>query len=304
MPPSQYRPNDKMREVFQNKRPGDELSAALVNKLSRSARAAESSPIPASYVSGMHNSMGSGVLATGPGLPPRRLSIKTVNGDGTYKCYDRYYDEDLTTTLKWDKDDSSEVDLDATDAPMEYQKGDKVVAYWDGQRGMFIPIGTYGSWQGILGNNLVLTSASFGRVPIVTQFNRNSFLFDTTAPTDGYTVKLTKAGVYLFFICLEVTQPSSGYSYYLTGAEAYIEGVSGSTVREAPKSRLIGEWARTCANRATPMTRTFEVEVEENESFRMLIALSQSTNLDNAIILGGGAYKRYGSHWGIRYSGP
>lgn len=125
-----------MREKFPKKRPGDSLPARHVNELSRVAR----------RLSDRVGNSGVGALSTNYGavaVPQpwrQRLVIVTeVRGDDLYYVQQRFYDHYNT---QWRTDNLiNEWEMDASDyEDLTFEVDDKVVAYWDAQRGMFIPI--------------------------------------------------------------------------------------------------------------------------------------------------------------------
>lgn len=131
-----------MRETFPHKSKGDTLSADHINRLSDVARRLASGQT-GSYLYGNDQQL------AGPIPFIQRLMIVTevpfdaayegCNDDTTlYKVKPRYYDHDAA---EWKTDDDSEdVCLDADAVGLIYQVNDVVTAWYDPQRGAYIPL--------------------------------------------------------------------------------------------------------------------------------------------------------------------
>ncbi len=126
-----------MREQFPtNKQSGDNLTVGHINGLSRVGNRFGRAR-PGSNQAGYH---GDSTFATTP-LPPFTqmiMIIVSVEGGGLYTGRPRYYSADASG---WQTDtDSVAWDIDGSDLGVTYAANDKVVCYWDEQRGAFIPI--------------------------------------------------------------------------------------------------------------------------------------------------------------------
>jgi len=123
-----------MRETFPQKERGDRLEAKQVNALSEIGRRAGVS-VPGSFITGL---AGGTFSAQGP-LPrdtQAPVEITEDLGDCLYRCNLRYYSHSQS---KW-KSQTKEWQLDASALGMTFTVGDIVIAYWQEQRGKFIPI--------------------------------------------------------------------------------------------------------------------------------------------------------------------
>ncbi len=107
-----------MPDKFPEKNKGDSLSHQHVNALGEAFRQTN---LP------------------GSGFPPWQQFAFTVasdEGSGIYKGTIRYFNHGTAVWL----DKTREWDLDANISESTLTVGDKVPAYWDGQRGMFVPV--------------------------------------------------------------------------------------------------------------------------------------------------------------------
>lgn len=145
-----------MRETFRHKKRGDHLFHQEVNRLFDSAQRAVLRR-PGSNVLSHY-----GVEAT---FDPWHQSIAEISealGAGLYRCKLRYYDADAGA---WASQDD-EWDLDAHDLGLSFSVGDRVPAFWDDQRGAFIPTASHAVgglssvWSGFLQSNLDLVKTS------------------------------------------------------------------------------------------------------------------------------------------------
>jgi len=132
-----------MPEIFKDKKPGDTLGAAHINKLNKAGRIATDLR-PGAYQSGnMHGSMG-------PVPFIQRLVIVTSiplfddleeTNHPLYLCRPRYFDPTQEVGERWTTDTvDNEYDLDATSVEIELEVGDILSAWWDPQRGAYIPL--------------------------------------------------------------------------------------------------------------------------------------------------------------------
>jgi hypothetical protein len=64
-----------------------------------------------------------------------------MSDEGNYKVKLRYYDSTESVVADRWKTDDAEYEMDASDLDMSISVGDKVVAWWNSQRGSFIPCG-------------------------------------------------------------------------------------------------------------------------------------------------------------------
>ncbi len=107
-----------MPDKFPEKNKGDSLSHQHVNALGEAFRL---------------------INLPGSGFPPWQQFAFTVTSDegsGIYKGTVRYFNHGSAVWL----DKNREWDLDANISESTLTVGDKVPAYWDGQRGMFVPV--------------------------------------------------------------------------------------------------------------------------------------------------------------------
>ena len=143
-----------MGELFPEKEEGDVLGAGHVNRLSDVCRS----------VSGIRASGGmqlsqtrSSLSISGPGKWQQvdcEISNLVINdtdtsGSGFYLIKFRYWN---TVDDEWAVDDDHEYELDTSDSDDAYAVGDKLVAYWDTQRRMFVPLksAVSGDWFQLL----------------------------------------------------------------------------------------------------------------------------------------------------------
>lgn len=125
-----------MWETFKRKSPGDVLYAAEVNEMFDAARQFGLLR-PGSNLSGTGGAVG----AQAPWLQTLAVVSKTKEqtGDGLFRCLLRYWND---AEKKWATSHDKEWPLDAEDLGQQFAVGDKVIVYWDEQRGAFIPVGT------------------------------------------------------------------------------------------------------------------------------------------------------------------
>jgi hypothetical protein len=140
-----------MRERFPHKRRGDPLSHGHVNDLSDVARRV-SRPARGSFRTGRHGKTFMSQSALAP-WDQQLVVVQSDEGGGLYRVRIRWYNSD---TPAWETDTSIEYDLDANDLDLDLRVGDKLVAYWDEQRGMFVPTGGSGggTLAGVLDTDL------------------------------------------------------------------------------------------------------------------------------------------------------
>ncbi len=130
-----------MRETFPEKNAGEPLSAEHINKLSSVASRFGS----ISGSSGTNIRHGESVVSISS--PPIwnqhivEVSNKKINGadtedSGLFLVKFRWYSFD---DAEW-KTDDKEFELDATELTTKLELEDKLVAFWDQQRGMFVPV--------------------------------------------------------------------------------------------------------------------------------------------------------------------
>lgn len=131
-----------MRETFPHKSKGDTLSADHINRLSDVARRLASGQT-GSYLYGNDQQL------AGPIPFIQRLMIVTEvpfpdeydgcdGNDDAYKCKPIYYDHD---TKEWKtNDDAEDSCLDADVLGAIFQTGQKLTAWYDPQRGAYIPL--------------------------------------------------------------------------------------------------------------------------------------------------------------------
>jgi len=128
-----------MREKFPYKRPGQVLSARHVNRLSKVAeRFAEFRG--GSHLDVSHNEDGVSINAPPP-WKQRLLKITQMpqGSEGFYRAQEGYYDYQEQT---WKVRTDTTWKVDSVIMGNQLQVGDVVVAYWDRQRGAWIPIPT------------------------------------------------------------------------------------------------------------------------------------------------------------------
>lgn len=132
-----------MRETFRRHEVGDRLSAAEVNRWTRVARRIAA----ARNGSNQYGQQTASMLGAS-GQPPFFQGVVEVVGQyldqkGIYEIYPRYFDRDLN---QWRTDQSSGTWLlDANSLELSLSAQDKLVAFWDDQREMFIPLGSGGA---------------------------------------------------------------------------------------------------------------------------------------------------------------
>jgi len=121
---------------FPVKNPGDSLEATHVNDLSDAAR-----QITGLTVGGNISKHQSGTsLSLSAGSPWYQYTFEITGNvneeeDGYYKGKTRWWD---SAEEEW-KNNDTEYQIDTTDSVVSCGVGDKIVAYWDKQRGMFLP---------------------------------------------------------------------------------------------------------------------------------------------------------------------
>lgn len=127
-----------MHEIFKDKSPGDTLGAPHINKLNRVGR------IVASQNHGAFM-LGNESTTAGPVPFVQRLVIVSqddTDTDGIYQCRLRYYDtNEMNEQNRWKTDsEAGEYYLDANSLGISLDIDDVLVAYWDPQRGAYIPM--------------------------------------------------------------------------------------------------------------------------------------------------------------------
>src|SRR5690606_18836779 len=148
-----------MRELFKDKQPGDTLGAGHINKLNKIARiVANQNPGAFTYGTEYGHAgptpyvqrvvIVTGVPESASSNSSSQSSGSTIDPDNglVYKCKYRYYDptvEDEEDRWKTD-DDAGEFDLDAESVEIDLSKNDVLCAWWDPQRGAFIPLKSEG----------------------------------------------------------------------------------------------------------------------------------------------------------------
>ena len=136
-----------MRDSFPTKKPGDDISADHINKLSDSARVV-SGMGPGSFV----GKIGGASVGEAPFI--QRILQVVGSKDSTtnlYTCSPQYYNPTITAWVT----DTDTYDLDISAFKNETLSiGDVLVGYWDPQRGTFIGIESLGSGGGGGGVNL------------------------------------------------------------------------------------------------------------------------------------------------------
>lgn len=139
-----------MREVFPEKQPGERLSAGHINKLSDVCRRV-STGMSGSYTSGRDNA-----ITPNPPFVQSQVIINTIVdiNAGLYTVFLRYYStlEDANT---WLTNEDTEYNLDASELGTEFVEGDKLVAFWNPQRGQYTPAGA----TGVSGTIIIKTPA-------------------------------------------------------------------------------------------------------------------------------------------------
>ena len=129
-----------MREQFPRKSPGDDRFASEINRENQVLRTVDSSPAGQHSV-GIHSSVFKGTSPPGAWrqfiFEVSSIQIDTGDGDfsGLYLGKIRWYS---TADEEW-KTDDKEWELDASDVGLRLSVGDRLVVWWDAQRGMFIP---------------------------------------------------------------------------------------------------------------------------------------------------------------------
>ena len=151
-----------MAEKFPHKEPGDSLSAGEVNDLNESAKSIRP-PLYGSFSSGVTTSVGFATANRPPFTQWTFRITRKVEDDegevipGRYKGHRLWYsetDEEWKITDETFEDDLDEdgnyiaeedatrkewfIDASGTDVGLKV--GDKVICFWDAQRGMFIPL--------------------------------------------------------------------------------------------------------------------------------------------------------------------
>lgn len=142
-----------MREKFEHKKPGDDLSASFVNRLSGTVERLGRGR-PGTNARGKHG----GSSTSNPQKPPFDLvdliiSNRKIHDDddernGLYKARIRYYYHSGVDGDFWFTDDSEEWLVDARDSYLRFEVdasdppvlSHRITAYWNEQRGAFIPI--------------------------------------------------------------------------------------------------------------------------------------------------------------------
>ncbi len=215
-----------MSEKFPTKKPGDSLEAQHVNDLSGEAR----SVAGFSVSGGLSMSRGKNFISIHG--PPRwkqyvfEISNLKVNDDdtddsGMYLGKVRYFEFSETKyTGEWKTDDEQEWELDASGLGVSFSVGDKLVAWWDAQRGMFVPCFSSSLTPRILYDDAV---------PGGTDINAYPVLADMTADTAA-----TK-------VLVQNTHPGNfrGYGDAHTGFDATTAAKVWTTVDLAGKEQIV-----------------------------------------------------------------
>jgi len=123
------------KELFPDKSEGDVLGASHVNKLNRAARAVTSA-LGTSFVMGH----GPGESPFPPFIQiPIEVIAESCDGDtDLVEIRPLYYDSDSATWKLNDK--SGPYCLDPSVFDLSFSTGDQLVAFWNSQRGMFLPL--------------------------------------------------------------------------------------------------------------------------------------------------------------------
>ncbi len=129
-----------MRETFPHKQPGDSLEAAHVNQLSAVARRFATLKC-GSYLRSRHGDSFTSIASPPPFMQGRFVVVNDDDAaDGLYGIQPRYYSR---TDEEWitDSDDTiRDLDCSAFSALARLLVNEEVTAYWDEQRGMYLPI--------------------------------------------------------------------------------------------------------------------------------------------------------------------
>lgn len=126
-----------MRELFPtNKKRGDSFGAGHLNGLSSVANRVGQIR-PGGFMRGRHSDS---ILSldTPPPFDQVLLEITTDNGDGTYEGKTRYWEEVISNWKTNENEDGWPIDANAMN--FGFGISDTIIAYWDEQRGMFIPV--------------------------------------------------------------------------------------------------------------------------------------------------------------------
>lgn len=129
-----------MSERFPEKKPGDRLEAVHVNDLNEAAKS-----FLGISVGGHISKHGKNSFSGAPAWHQYAFEITGFQSGGTsenglYLGKVRYWD---ANTSEW-KTHDDEYMLDVSDAGSSPGVGDKIVCYWNRQRGMFVPCGAVG----------------------------------------------------------------------------------------------------------------------------------------------------------------
>ncbi len=232
-------------------------------------------------------------------MPPPPASIRTLivkkdNGDGTYEIADQYYDdgdEDEGEAASWKEYEGREGDLDATIKGIVFAVGDQVSAYWDIQRGMYIPILNEQKilWQGFVRYNVEILSTSPQRIPLVEMKNTAPSIFSVE---DGALI-IAKAGLIEVSYKANLDRPANPGAPFVMSAAVWID-VDGVDV---PKSRYDEKWALYSAgthDRKTASCPGVAVEVSSEAELRLEAAHGDESML-NYTILGGNVNDYFGT---------
>lgn len=130
-----------MREQFPPKRPGEAISANLLNKIAKGSRRALS-VTPGSNQGGLNISGSGAGTYSEPAF--MQVPLYVVSGiNGIYSVRMRQY-----RNGGWEIDTSAgPFELDATDTDQTFVTGQKIHGYWHPVRGAFLPLGGGGSPQ-------------------------------------------------------------------------------------------------------------------------------------------------------------
>jgi len=166
-----------------DKKPGDALSAKHINRLgivSNRMSRLMCSNVSASHHTGSHI----GVVAHAPWkqqiviVTDLQISEDDPVYNRLYLVRPRYYKSEVGY---WDLDVSAEWILDARDMELDLAVGDKVVAYWDRQRGAFVPC-----WHWEPTSLVDCNSEGYELIPVTNYFN-SDIHFALELSQDGVT---------------------------------------------------------------------------------------------------------------------